>query len=307
MSSVSLDRIRQASFPTERIRQVGGLLRDDKELLLYALILALVVFMGVFGPTIAPYDPDATQYAPDGTVLRAESPSIAHPLGTTHIGQDVLSRLLIGARPTAITGLFGGFLIITIGTVVGVTAGYVGGWVENILMRITDFVYGVPLIPFAIVLLAFMGFGLLTSILALGLILWRGSARVLRSQVLQIKERPFILAAKATGMSTRKIITTHILPNIAPMMLLYFSLGIGYSILVQAGLAFIGISNPFVPSWGVMIRNAYNSGYVQEAWWWTLPPGLMITLTVLAAFMFGRKYEELTSGESDESSLAMGG
>ena len=306
MNPQSWAREQQVAF-TDRLRRIGQLFREDKELLVYASILGLVVFMGLFGPLLAPYDYTESQYDSDGTVLRAEGPSLAHPLGTTHVGQDVLSRLLIGARPTALTGLLGGILIITIGTTVGVTAGYVGGWTENVLMRITDFVYGVPLIPFAIVLLAFMGFGLLTTILALGLILWRGSARVLRSQVLQIKERPFILAAKATGMSTRRIIRTHVLPNIAPMMLLYFSLGIGYSILVQAGLSFIGISNPFVPSWGVMIRNAYDSGFVQEAWWWTLPPGLLISLTVLSAFMFGRKYEEVTTGESDESSLAMGG
>lgn len=296
------------------LRRLGNLiwgfiqvLRSDRELMIYAGFLGLVLFMGVFGDWLAPYDYQATHYADDGSVLRAEGPSADHPLGTTHTGTDVFSRLLIGALPTVITGLLGGVLIISIGTTIGVTAGYVGGWVENVLMRITDFAYGVPLIPTAIVLLAIFGVGVQTTIIAIGLILWRGSARVLRSQVLQIKERPFIIAARATGMSTFGIIKRHIIPNIAPMMLLYFSLGIGFAILAQAGLAFIGVADPFVPSWGVMIRNAYNSGFVEKAWWWVLPPGFMISGTVLSAFMFGRKYEELRSGGRNEDQFVMGG
>lgn len=281
---------------------------SDRELMVYGGFLLLIVFLGIFGETIAPYDYEATQYAADGTLLRAAPPSIEHPLGTTDTGQDVLSRIIIGARPTVVTGIVGGTLIITLGTLIGVTSGFFGGWIGNILMRLTDFVYGVPLIPFAIVLLAMLGFGLYTSILAIGFILWRGSARVLRSQVLQIKQRPFITAARATGMSSTMIIRRHILPNIAPMILLFFSLGIGYSIVTQAGLAFIGVSNPFLPSWGVMIRNAYTSGYADVAWWWSVPPGVLISLTVLSAFMFGRKYEEISGGsEPGEDVFVQGG
>jgi peptide/nickel transport system permease protein len=279
---------------------------SDRELLVYASILAFVVFLGVFGPELAPYQYNEPQYGPDGSFLRAEGPSMAHPLGTTTSGYDVLSRLMVGARPTVITGLLGGSMIITLGASVGVTAGWFGGRVGNVLMRLTDFVYSVPLIPFAIVLLAFMGFGLITTIVAMGLILWRGSARVLRSQVLQIKERSFILAARATGMSDWTLVKTHVLPNIAPMMMLFFALGIGYSILVQASLAFIGVSNPFLPSWGVMIRNVYDAGYTQIAWWWSLSPGVLISLTVLSAFMFGRKFEERAGGEADEEAIAGG-
>jgi len=289
-----------------RIRNSDSLqlLFQDKELLLYGSFLLMIILIGIFGGQIAPYEYDERVYTEDGQLVRAESPSLAHPLGTTDVGYDVLSRVLIGAKPTMITGILGGTIIIILGTTVGVTAGFVGGMVDNVLMRITDFVYGVPLIPFAIVLLALMGFGQMTTILAIGLILWRASARVLRSQVLQIKERPFIQAAKATGMSTPNIILKHIIPNIAPMIILYLSLGIGYSIIVQAGLSFIGVSNPFVPAWGVMIRNAYESGIMHTALWWSIPPGLLISLTVLSAFMFGRKYEELASGEVGDEAFA---
>lgn len=296
----------KSSAAIASIRRVGGLIRGDRELSIYFTIMMVILLLGVFGPMLAPYQYNDPHYDDEGSLLRAEGPSLDHPLGTTSSGHDVLSRLMVGARPTVITGLLGGAMIITLGTSVGVTSGYVGGKVDEALMRMTDFVYGVPLIPFAIVLLAFMGFGLLTTIIAMGLILWRASARVLRAQVLQLKERPFVLAAKATGMNHRTLVRVHILPNIAPMMMLFFALGIGYSILVQAGLAFIGVSDPFVPSWGVMLRNVYDAGYTSIAWWWSIPPGIMISLTVLSAFMFGRKFEELTSGEFDDTDLGGG-
>ena len=257
--------------------------------------LLVVLFLGVAGQYLTPYPYDETVYTDEGEVLRSEDPSLAHPLGTTPTGKDVFSRLIYGAKPTVITGIVGGSMIVSIGLTIGVTAGYVGGWVDAILMRITDIAYSVPLIPFAIVLLALFGLGFMTSVVVIGLLLWRANARVLRSQVLQIKERPYILAAKATGASTPRIIFKHILPNIASMAILFFALGMGYSIIAQAGLAFIGVSNPFVPSWGVMIRNAYQSGYMTQLWAWSIVPGLMIAFTVTSAFVLGREYETTES------------
>lgn len=273
---------------------------DDKTTLFYFSVLLSLLFLGLFGPKLAPYPHDEIIYV-EGELLRNKPPSLAHPLGTNDIGQDVLSRVLYGARPTIISGLAIGSFVVGIGTTVGVIAGYVGGVVENVLMRFVDVVYGIPLIPFAIVLLALLGFGFKTSIIVLGLIMWRGNARVLRSQVLQIKERPYILAARATGASTPRIIFKHILPNISSMIILFFSIGLGYGILHQAGLAFIGVSNPFVPSWAIMIRNAYQSGQMAQMWWWSLPPGLLISLTVLSSFMFGRSFES----DEDRSDMAV--
>jgi len=280
---------------------VSGLDRifEDKATASYFLFLLGVIILGLIGPEIAPYQYDQTLYTDQGAIKRLESPSLAHPLGTTDVGHDVLSRILYGARPTVVTGLLGGSMIIGIGMTIGVTAGYVGGRVENILMRLTDVMYGVPLIPFAIVLVALFSVGFVESIVVIGLILWRGNARVLRSQVLQIRERPFILAAKSTGASTPRILLKHILPNVASMAILFFALGVGYTILLQAGLAFLGVSDPSIPAWGIMIRNAYNSGYTSIAWWWSVTPGVMISLTVLSTFMFGRSYETTTESSGD--------
>jgi len=300
-----VSRLKQI-FPSNYLRNVLRALKlmvGDRATLLYFIILLVVLTLGVIGPSIAPYEYNEATYT-DGDINRLESPSLDHPLGTTSLGYDVLSRLLYGARPTVITGLLGGTLIITLGLSVGLVAGYVGGRVESFLMRLTDFAYGVPLIPFAIVMAGLLGVGFLESIAIIGLILWRGSARVIRSQILQIKERPFILAARSTGASRLRILRVHILPNVASMAILFFAMGIGYSIIIQAGLAFVGVSDPFVPSWGVMVRNAYKSAAI-GSWWWSVPPSLAISFTVTATFMFGRSYERLV-GKTEDSFLEMG-
>jgi peptide/nickel transport system permease protein len=235
-----------------------------------------------------------------GQILIGEGPSAAHLLGTTSQGYDVLSRLLVGARPTVITGLLGGGIMISIGTFIGLVSGYVGGRVESVLMRFTDFIYALPFLPFAIVLVTFMRAGFLTSVVVIGLVLWRDPARVLRSQVLQIKERSYVMSAKATGASDARVIVKHILPNVFPMLFLFFGLGVGYSIILQASLAFVGVADPFVPSWGVMIRNAYESGLMGSAPWWSLSPAVMISATVASAIMIGRRYEALVTEEESE-------
>lgn len=293
-----IQRLKEGYFFRNVLGGLSIMLRD-RTTAFYFSILVLIFFMGIVGPMVAPYDIEESHTGEDGGILRAEGPSLAHPLGTTFSGYDVLSRILVGARPTVITGVLGGGLIVTIGTSIGITAGYVGGRTETVLMRFTDFVYGVPLIPFGIVLITFLGVGFISSILVIGLILWRSAARVIRAQTLQIKQYPFVQVAKASGASTPRIILKHILPNVAPMSIFFLSLGVGYAIMLQASLTFLGVANPFVPSWGVMIRNAFNSGYMSTAWWWSLLPGLLIGITVLSTFMFGRGYEDLISADAE--------
>ncbi len=273
---------------------LGGLRRivSQPRTLLPFLWILFVLFVAVAGPYLIPYEYDETMYNDQGGIMIAEGPSLHNPLGTTDVGYDVLSRLVYGARPTAITGILGGFLIVGIGLSVALTAGFLGGIVDDVLMRITDIFYSIPLIPFAIIVLAFLGGGFYVSIFIIGFLLWRGNARVIRSQVLQIKERPYVLAAKATGVSTPRIISRHIFPNIAPMAALFFAFGVGIAIIAQAGLAFIGVSNPFQPSWGVVIRNAYNSGYMADQLAWSFTPGFLIAFTVMSVYMIGREFEE---------------
>ena len=261
--------------------------------------LTLVAILAVFGEAIAPYGYNERLIAPDGGIMLAEPPSTAHPLGTTGDGYDVLSRMIVGAQPTAIAGLLGGTMIVSIGLTVALLSGYLGGVVDETLMRITDLFFAIPFIPFALVVIAFFGAGFWIAIFIIGILLWRSNARVIRAQVLQIKERPYIQASKASGASSARIILKHILPNVAPMAILYFALGIGVAIIAQASLAFVGVADAQTPSWGVMIRNAYFSGYLREAWTWALAPGLMIAFTVLSTYLIGRSFEsadEATGG-----------
>jgi peptide/nickel transport system permease protein len=267
-------------------------LLSDRMTAFFTLVFASLVVLAIFAPVLAPYHYGESIENEQGELKSLEAPSWEHPLGTDKLGRDLLSRLIYGARPTLVSGLLGGTIIISIGLFMGVTAGYVGGRVDNVLMRFTDIVYSVPLLPFAIVLVALFSVDYIGTIIVIGIIIWRGSARVIRSQVLQVRERPFILAAKTSGASTPRIIFKHILPNVAPLAFLYFALGIRATILIQAGLSFLGIGNPFLPSWGIMLRNAFVSGWFAVSPWWSIPPGIMISLAVLSAYMMGRGYEE---------------
>ncbi len=271
---------------------------DDTRARLAILYLVILVLVAAIGPSILPYEYNEFIYR-GGELYRNQPPSLQHPLGTDTMGRDLFTRLVYGTRPTLITGFVGGGILITIGTSIGVTSGYIGGKVESVLMRITDFAFAVPALPFGIVLVGLINVGYYTAIVVIGILLWRTSARVIRSQTLQIKEQEFITAIEAEGASRPYIMFRHILPNIAPIAMLYFALGIGYAILLQAGLVFIGVLTPFVPSWGVMIRNAFGAGQA-DIWWWSLPPGLMLSMTVLAAFLIGRRYEDLTGNQSEQ-------
>ena len=277
-----------------------NILYSDPITRLAMYFLGFVVFLGVFGPHLAPHDPNAPQFS-NGDLVRTQSPSFEYPLGTNSRGQDMLSRVLVGARPTLLTSVVAGVLIFIIGGSVGMTAGYLGGTVDEVLMRFTDFMYSVPVLPAAIVLVALLGGEFLITVTVIGLLLWRGMARVIRSQTLQIKEQPFVLAARATGASPYRIVIKHIFPSVAPMAILFTAIGAGYAILIQAGLAFLGVTDPGIPTWGVIIRNAFRAGAIDTAWWWSAVPGIMISFTVLSMFLFGRGYEQIA--EEDEEMM----
>ena len=284
----------------DSFRQGIGKYLSDRITIICLTFLMLLVFISVFDQFIMPYEHDALHRTADGEIARLESPSSDHLLGTTSSGEDVFSQLIFGASSTLLTGVVGGLVIVSLGLTIGMLSGYYGGRVDSFLMRATDFAYGIPIIPTAIVLVAYFGMGFWSSVLIIGLLLWRGNARVFRSQVLQIKEREHIKAAKMLGASDWYVITRHIMPNMMGMVVLFFALGTGITILLSAGLAFLGFMDPFVPSWGVMLRGAYSSGSMTEAWWWALPPGFMISATVLSIFLLGRSYERVNEEQVNQ-------
>jgi peptide/nickel transport system permease protein len=259
------------------------------------LILVVFTIVAVVAPLIAPYDPFEIQRLPDGSVAQLVPPSARFWLGTTYYGRDVLSQLLVGTRVAMIVGVVSAFFIAAIGTNIGLISGYFGGWVDTILMRITDVVFGIPFLPFSVILVALLRPSLSNIVLTISCLLWRTTARVIRAQVLSLRERPFIKAAKVTGAGDLRIMYVHLLPNVLPMSLLYVALGIGWAVLAEASLSFLGFGDPSMLSWGEILYQAYLTGSFRSSWWVVVPPGICIALLVASAFMIGREFETVVN------------
>lgn len=258
-------------------------------------ILVLFTVVAIAAPLIAPYDPLQVHRLPDNSVPQLLPPSSRFWLGTTYYGRDVLSQLIYGTRVAMIVGLVSAFFITAIGTNVGLVSGYYGGWTDTILMRITDVVFGIPFLPFAVVLVALLHPSLFNIILTISCLLWRTTARVIRAQVLSLRERPFIKAARVAGASDLRIMYVHIFPNVLPMSMLYVALGIGWAVLAEASLSFLGFGDPKMLSWGEILYQAYLTGSFRSSWWVVVPPGICIALLTASAFMIGREAETIVN------------
>ncbi len=255
-----------------------------------ALVLAFIA-VAVAAPVLAPYDPLALNYLPGNRLPRLQPPDAQFLLGTTDRGRDVLSQLITGTRVSLLVGVLSAATIVFIGTNIGLLSGYFGGRIDAILMRFTDIAFGIPFLPFAVILVALLEPSIWNIVLTISCLLWRSAARVIRAQTLSLKERAFVRAAAIAGASHIRILYTHIFPNVLPLALLYVALGVAYAVLAEASLSFLGFGDPNMISWGTMLYDAYLAGAISRAWWWTLPPGLCITLFVIAVFLIARDLE----------------
>lgn len=269
------------------------ILSKDKLGLAGMIILGFFLLVAAFSPWIAPHDPMETLMRPDGTMARMDPPSLAFPFGTDRMGRDILSQVIIGSRVALFVGILSAVMVVFIGTNVGLISGYYGGKIDDLLMRITDIVYGVPFLPFAVILIALLGPGLPNVILAIVLITWRTTARVVRAQVLTLKQRAFIDAARVAGASNLRIIYMHLAPNVLPISFVYAAINMGWAILTEASISFLGYGDPLLISWGKILFNAYVAQAVTVAWWWVMAPGIAIVLLVLSGFFISRAYEEI--------------
>ena len=256
-----------------------------------AATILLFSLVAVFAPSLTRYDPLEYQYV-DGRLARSLPPSARFWFGTTYYGQDVFSQVIAGSRIALVVGVTAAFFISFIGTNIGLMAGYFGGRLDSLLMRFTDVAFGIPFLPFAIVLITLTKPSIWNIVLTISVLLWRTTARVVRSQVLSLKERPFITAARVTGASDWRIIYVHLLPNVLPVSFLYVALGIAWATLSEASLSFLGFGDPRMLSWGRILYGAFQTGSVRGSWWVVLPPGIAIGLFVVSAFMVGFVYEE---------------
>lgn len=260
-------------------------------------ILFVFVLLGVFGPYLAPHDPTVINRASDGSALRLAEPSLTHPLGTTNLGRDVASQVILGARVSLLIGFFAAFIAVFIGLNIGLVSGYFGGWVDDGLMRLTDIAYGLPFLPFVLVLVFLLGPSLRSIAIVISLLLWRSTARVIRSQVLSHKQRPYVESARAIGASDFRIMYYHILPNVLPLAFLYGSFSVAWAVIGEASISFLGFGDPNMTSWGQMLFDAYSAGAIRFAWWWVAPPGICIMLMVMSVFFIGRALEQVTNPE----------
>jgi peptide/nickel transport system permease protein len=255
------------------------------------VVLAVVVLLAVGGPRVFPFDPDEV-----GTTAASilAPPSAAHWLGTDELGRDLLREFIAGAGISLAVGLVATLISILIGSVVGLVAGYFGRWVDAALMRVTDFFLVLPTIPLVIALAAIFGQSLGIIMLVIGLTGWPPVARIVRSQVLSLRERAFVRRVQSMGGSHLRLIGLHILPNVAPLIFANAVLVIAGSILAEATLAFLGLGDPVHVSWGTMLHFALVSGAVgRGACWYFLPPGLGIVLVVLGFTLSGHTLDRV--------------
>ena len=239
---------------------------------------ALLVALAIVGPVFAPYDPTAP-VAPQ--LAEPLPPGAPFWLGTDDLGRDVFSRLLYGARISLLVGLVAMAVTMVVGTAVGLAAGYFGGAVDVVLMRATDVMLAFPGLLLAVALVAVMRPSIWTIFVVIGLVSWTGVARVVRSETLSLRERDFVVAARAMGASHGRIVVRHVLPNVAPTLVVVAALSTSGTILLDAGLSFLGIGvPPPTPTWGRMIQEA--STYYRVAPWLMAFPGLAVLYAVLA-------------------------
>lgn len=259
-----------------------------------AMIFLFFVILALLGPYFTQYDKWSPSYHKN-ELEKLKPPSLRHPMGTTQLAKDVFSRYIYATRTTLVIGLIAGFISILVGGNIGLFAGYFGGWVDTILMRATDVVYGVPFLPFIIVLIALLGRSIEFVIIAIIMVVWRTSARVVRAEVLSLRRQQFVKVAKARGSSDLRIIFRHIVPNILPLLLLYTAFNIAWSILAETGASFLGFGDPNIFSWGGMLYQLWVSGTFREAWWWFIPPGFSIVALVVSFIFISQAYEEVAN------------
>ena len=261
--------------------QMKTLIRQNKLAAASAVLILLIILAAVFAPLVAPYD-----HLAQSLTDRLQTPSMAHWLGTDELGRDVLSRIIFGARISLTIGLVPTLISMAIGTVLGLCAGVYGGKVDFVIMRLADVMLAFPSLLLAMVVMYTMGGGLINIFIALSLINWASTARVVRSQTLSLKEKEYVEAARSIGVSRWKIMFRHILPNCLPSLIVLFTLNIPSAILSEASLSFLGVgAQPPSASWGLMAVRGKK--YLFSEPWLCIAPSVAIMIVVLAFNFLG--------------------
>jgi peptide/nickel transport system permease protein len=286
---------RQLAWARRR-RALGGFwraFRRDRIGMIGLVVLVLFVAMALFAPLLA----DASGLS-EATVqgLPFERPSLRYPLGTDEFGRSVLTLLIWGSRISLLVGLLATVGAMTIGSAVGIAGGYYGGRSDSILNALTNWFLVIPWIPLAIVLAASLSPGLLTVSIVIAVTSWAPTARLVRAQVLSVKERPYVERARSLGAGNWHLMTRHVLPNVFPIILANTVVTIAVAILSETTLAILGLGDPNSTSWGTIIEGAFAQGAITiGAWWYLLPPGIAISLVVLSFMLVANALDEVVN------------
>ena len=282
--------VNEDTTKTNSLLKFWRVFRQKKTAVLGLTIVMIYIFAILFAPFIAPFSPKEI------TGPSFQPPSKEHLLGTNDVGYDILSVLIYAGRVSVTVGLIAAFLIVIIGSLMGIVSGYFGGMVDEVLMRITDAVLILPRLPLMIVMAAYIGPGMWTIIIVYSCVGWATLARQVRSQVLTIKESTFVEASRSTGASSSHIMFTHILPNVGGIIIANGVMEIMFAILTEAGLSFLGLGDTANESWGVMLYFAQSRGaFLLGAWWWIFPPGLAIAILTCSFNFIGTALNDLFS------------
>ncbi|WP_288900669.1 nickel transporter permease [uncultured Sneathiella sp.] len=258
--------------------------RNNGAAMIGLLIIAGFMFLVIFGPSIVPYPEDAL--GATHIEQKLQPPSAEHWFGTDEVGNDVFTRVVIGARVSLQIGLIITGISMLIGVPLGIIAGYVGGWVEESIMRITDIFLSIPGLILAIAIVGVLGPGIGNAMLAISLVWWPGYVRLVQAKTLSLKSAIYVDAARSMGASKMRIVFVHILPNCLSPIIVKVSMDMGMAILYAASLGFLGLgAQPPFPEWGAMISVGRN--YLPDWWWYSFFPGLAIFLTVLGFNLLG--------------------
>jgi peptide/nickel transport system permease protein len=294
MSTVALPSARRIAW--RRRRRSAALAwrqyRANRAGMIGLAILVLFALLAVAAPLLADHSELAAVNATQNPVWAP--PSDYSPLGTDHLGRSVWAQFVWGSRISLLIGLTATVLAMVIGTLVGVASGFFGGRVGGLLMRLTEWFLVIPFLPLAIALAAVLGPSVQNIILVIGITSWPATARVIRAQVLTVKERLYVDRSRALGASNGHLMGRHIMPTIAPLILANTTLTVPIAILSETTLSFLGLGDPSRPSWGKMLEDGFAAGALsQHAWWYYVPPGLGVMLVVLAFVLCGHALEEI--------------
>jgi peptide/nickel transport system permease protein len=304
---VAVTTLTQRQFVRQRRRRAltdfWRRLRQDRLAMVGLLVLIGFAVMALIAPWISPKSGLSATESIDNPLWAP--PSRDFPMGTDNLGRSVAAQFVWGSRVSLAVGVAATILTIAIGSLIGITAGFFGGWIDSVLMRVTDWFLVIPFLPLAIALAAVLDRSIWNIVLVIGVTTWPATARLIRAQVLTVKQRLYVDRARSLGASRGYVVRRHILPNVAPLILANVTLAVPISILTETTLAFLGLGDPTHASWGKTLEEAFNAGAItRHAWWYYWPAGLGIVCVVLAFTLFGRAMEEILDPRLRERRLS---